>query len=200
MTLHLICKPAKAGNLLLFRYQVQNHGASDVYVMDAMPMTAPDGKTGVNPNAVLVALGEEALAIVGKVLAPMPADRRMAVAAVPLACRIAPGGTLESELKIPLPFAETSPYYADARLRSYEPADITATCFVLGYWEAGAVAAPAAYGSAHFRVAANGGAGLHYVSQRFPTNGLQLLKRTDSFARPAAGWPAIGGAASSRLQ
>lgn len=97
------------------------------------------------------------------------------------------GGNLEGRIEIPLPLAETSPYFADLTLRGYEIIDIKGVQLMIGYWPAESqdlVVRQSEYAPDLLTVV---GADLPgraaRVSRRFPTTGLQLFKRTDAFPR-----------------
>jgi hypothetical protein len=190
MTLALSCQPGKSGNMLVFRYRVQNNFAQAAYVMDAMPGAAPDHAPRANDQGAVVLLGPENTVILGKFIAPLPTDRRIAVPMVPLARRLAPGAGFENCLNIPIPMAETSPYFGDLPLRQYEVVEIAGTSFTIGYWLDGVdglAAEPVDYAAELFHVVTRKRSRFPaVVSQRFPTNGLQLFKRRDAFPRPGA--------------
>jgi hypothetical protein len=140
-----------------------------------------------NDQVPVVILGPDGDAIIGKFAAPLPTDRRIAVPVLPLARHLPAGASLEGQLEMPLPLAETSPYFPDLTLRQYEVVDIKGVVFTIGYWRAGIdnlVAAPAAYAADLFIVVTrNTLQSAMHVSQRFPASGLQLFKRSDQFPR-----------------
>jgi len=135
--------------------------------------------------AVVISNAEDA--VLGKFVAPLPTDRRVAVPVFPLARHLPAGASLEGRLEIPLPLAETSPYFADLTLRKYEIVDIKGVAFTIGYWLAGVdnlVASPVDYAPGLFLVVTrNTLQSAKRVSQRFATTALQLFKRTDQFPR-----------------
>ena len=186
--LRLRCQPSKTGNLLVFQYTLENHGPGEVYPMHALPGVEPaSGAARANEAAAVVIASDAAEAVIGKFAAPLPADRRIAVPVFPLARRLPAGASLEGRLEIALPLAETSPYYPDLTLRQYEIVDITAVVFTIGYWPAGAEGLSAAsidYAPDLFCVETRDTLrSARRVWQRFPTSGLQLFKRTDTFPR-----------------
>ena len=83
--------------------------------------------------------------------------------------------------------AETSPYFPDLTLRQYEIVEIRGVVLTVGYWRSDTpdlVLRPAVYAPGLLTVVASNPAGHSgRVSQRFPTTGLQLFKRTDQFTR-----------------
>lgn len=188
--IQLHCQPARDGNMLLFKYRITNLGTDDAYVMHALADVAADGALFANEDAAVVVLGPDQIAVVGKFLAPLPADRRMARRAVPLARHVAPGESFETCLNIPMPLAETSPYYGELRLRQYEPVELAGTSFRLGVWRggnAGLAARPVAYAEDLFEILSRTEEVTpDYVTQHFPTKGLQILKRAGLFSRPVA--------------
>jgi hypothetical protein len=187
-TLRLECRPSKAGNLLIFPYTLENAGPADVYAMHALPSAdATSHEAQGNDTAGIVIGSDNGDAIIGKFIAPWPTDRRIAMPVVPLARRLPAGAKLEGRIEIPLPLAETSPYFPDLTLRAYEIAEIKGVALTIGYWVAGndgMSADPAEYAPDLFIVETrNTTRSAQRVSQRFPTTGLQLFRRTDAFPR-----------------
>jgi hypothetical protein len=153
-----------------------------------------DGASGLakpNLRSVVVLAGPEEAATVGKFMPPLPTDRRIAVPLIPLARPLAAGGTLQGRIEVPLPLAETSPYFADLSLRQYEVAEIKAVIFTIGYWLAGVdglVALPLEGAPELCTVAArNTLRSARRLSQRFSVRSLQFLTRTDQFPRDMPG-------------
>jgi hypothetical protein len=186
--LRLTCRPAKTGNLVVFPYTLENHGPSEVYAMHALPSADPaSGEARPNATTAVVIAGDGDMAIIGKFAAPLPTDRYVALPVVPLARRLPAGANLDGQVEIPLPLAETSPYFPDLSLRQYEIVEIRGIVFTIGYWLAaadGLSAVPAAYAPNLFEVETrNTLCSAHRVSQHFPTISLQLFKRTDTFPR-----------------
>lgn len=185
------CQPGRAGPRLTFPYVLENHGAADLFVMDAIALPGPDGAAMIaDDQAVVIRLGPGGDVELGKFPTPMPPDRRTAQPVTPLARRMPPGARLECALAVPLPLAETSPYFADLQLRQYEMIDISAVVFTIGYWrvgEDGLAVTPADGLPELWHVATRGKLrGVHVARQRFPVKGLQLFKRLDAFPRPGA--------------
>jgi hypothetical protein len=195
--IRLKCQPGKQGNLLTFSYDVENQGPADAYVMDAIAsIDSASGSVKSNPKFVVVLAGPAEDVIVGRFMAPLPTDRRMAMPVTPLARRLAAGATLKGRIEVPLPLAETSPYFGDLPLRQYEVAEIKGVIFTIGYWLAdvdGMAALPLEDAPELFTVTTrNTQRSARQVSQRFPTRALQLLKRTDQFPRGVPGAPRPG--------
>jgi hypothetical protein len=186
----LHCRPGKAGNYLTFPYRLENRGPGDVYVMDAIPRAEPGtDTTTADDQAAVVVLRGDAEAVIGKYLALLPSDRRIIAPVAPLTRLLRTGEAWESELRIPVPLAETSPYAPDLRLRDYEVIELQAVVFAIAYWVAGTAgvfAMPSEHDADRMAIVArnlNGASKLAW--QRFPTHGLQLFKRTDAFPRSA---------------
>lgn len=187
-SLRLSCRPAKAGNLLVFPYTLENQGPEPVYVIDALPATDPASREAkANELAAIVIADAGGDAVVGKFLAPLPIDRRIAVPVAPLVRRLAAGANIEGRIEIPVPLAETSPYFPDLTLRAYEVVDIKGVQLTIGYWPElpqDIVVRQSPYGVQFLSIV---GAELpryaRRVTQRFPTTGLQLFRRTDLFPR-----------------
>jgi hypothetical protein len=186
--LQLDCRPSKAGNVLIFPYTLQNQGSVDVYAMHALPGTDLQSRQArANETAAIVIADNGGDAIIGKFAAPLPTDRRVAVPVLPLACHLPAGASLQGRIEIPLPLAETSPYFPDLPLRRYEVVDIKGVVLTIGYWPVGVdylAARPAEYAPDLFIVVTGDTLkSAMRVTQRFPTTGLQLFKRTDAFPR-----------------
>ena len=173
---------------MLFPYTLENRGNVDIYAMHALPVKDPaSGGMRANEQAVVVILGDDGDVVLGKYAPPLPTDRRIAYPVLPLARYLPAGARLEGRIEIPIPLAETSPYFPDLTLRKYQVVDIKAVVFTIGYWLAGAdglVASPADYARELFLVATRDTwLSARRVLQRFPTTRLQIFKRTDAFAR-----------------
>ncbi len=184
----LTCRPGKTGNVLHFAYTLENRDTVDIYAMHAQPSIDPaSGAAQANEQALVVMVDDQAVVTLGKFAAPLPTDRRVAVPVLPLARRLEPGASLEARLEIPLPLVESSPYFADLTLRQHEVIDIKSVAFTIGYWLAGVdglAAVPADYAPDLFVVATrNTLRSAQRVSQRFPSTGLQIFRRTDAFPR-----------------
>ncbi len=117
----LSCRPDRAGNKLIFPYTLTNHGAADIYVMDAIYAADPTtGRQALDRQAPVIWLGGDGFAHVLKGIAPLPPDRLVNVRVIPLAAKLAPNATLTRSLEVQLPLAETDPYHpgpAAARVR-----------------------------------------------------------------------------------
>ena len=185
--LRLACQPTKTGGALVFPYTLENRGGTDIYAMHALPGIDPkSGEMRANDQAVVVILGDDGDVVLGKFAPPLPTDRRMAVPVLPLVRHLPAGGRLEGRIEIPMPLAETSPYFPDLTLRRYQVVDIRGVVFTIAYWLAGVaglIARPADYAPELSIIVARN---THRVSQRFPTTGLQIFKRTDGFPRALA--------------
>jgi hypothetical protein len=181
--LRLTCQPSKAGNMLVFPYRLVNEGPGDVYAMHALPAAGAPA----NETAAVIIAGDTGDAIVGKFAAPLSTDRRIAVPVQPLARHLLAGGTLEGRIEVPLPLAETSPYFPDLTLRQYEMVDIKSIVVTIGYWPAdiaGLVARPFADDAELFNVlTADPVKSARLATRRFPTQGLQIFRRNDGFPR-----------------
>ncbi len=181
--LRLACQPSRAGNALVFPYRLANDGPGDIYAMQALAT----GGAPASESAAVVIAGDDGDAILGKFTPPLPIDRRIAVPVVALARRLAAGASLEGRVEVPLPLAETSPYFPDLTLRQYEPVDIKAVVFTIAYWladTADLVARPAPGEPDLLRIlTADPARSARLATQRFPTTALQLFRRTDAFPR-----------------
>jgi len=190
--LRLSCQPGRQGKRLVFSYSVTNQGPSDAYIMDALASVDPASRTArpITQWAVVVG-GPENDATIGRMLPPLPTDRRIAVPVIPLARRLARGEILEGCIEIPEPLAEASPYFADLPLRQYEIVQISGVVVSICYWGGdcdGLAALPVEYAPGLFTVVTrNTARSARAVAQRFAARGLQLFKRTDQFPRALAG-------------
>jgi hypothetical protein len=112
-TLRLECRPSKTGNLLLFPYTLENQGPGDVYAMHALPSADPASHEAKgNDTAAIVIASDNGDAIIGKFVAPLPKDRRVAVQVFPLARRLPTGAKLEGRIAA-LPDDRTYNYSAE---------------------------------------------------------------------------------------
>ena len=186
--LHLQCQPNKVPGAFVFAYRAENRGAQPLYVMDAMPsIDAETRAVRPNPQAAVTLLMADGVALVGKFIAPLPQDRLLLAPDLPLCARLDPGQAIERELRVPLPFAEASPFFPDLRLREYEVAEVASVAFAIGFFAAdtpGLYAAPAAYAPDYHVLSATVApvvAGLAW--QALPVKKLEILKRTDAFPR-----------------
>lgn len=181
-TLRLTCQPSKVGNVLIFPYTLENQGSAEVYAVHALP-----GATAPNETAAIVIAADGGDAIIGKFAPPLPPDRRVLVPVAPLARRLPPEEKLDGRIEITLPLAETSPYFPDLTLRKYEIIDIKGVIVTIGYWPVETtdlVARPVPNAAELLSILTADPVGsAKLASQRFPTHGLQLFKRTDQFPR-----------------
>lgn len=180
----LVCRPDRAGNRLVFPYTVTNNGTSDLYVMDAVPWG--DRQAGLDRNAVTIWLGNDGFAHILRGIPPLPEDRDVYGHVIPLAAKVPPGETLERVVEVPLPLAESSPYYPDLPLREYQLTDIQGAVLTVEFLRATAEGFRAEPGEdGLFRVAAKDTFGqVERLSSAFPSRQLQILKRPDNFPRP----------------
>lgn len=180
--LRLTCQPSKAGNVLLFPYALDNQGPGEVYAVHALP-----GAAAPNETAAIVIASDGGDAIIGKFAVPLPTDRRIVMPRAPLARRLPAGARLEGRIEVALPLAETSPYFPDLTLRQYEVVELKGVVVAIGYWLAETtdlVARPAGNAPDLLTILTADPVGsARLASQRFPTTGLQLFRRTDQFPR-----------------
>jgi hypothetical protein len=185
----LECEPTRVGNKLSFPYTTTNRSAADIYVMDAVPVVDPSTKQAVaSRDSVVVYLMGNGRAHVLKGIPPLPTDRSVMVRIIPLAARLSPGAILTRQLEIPLPLAETSPYFPDLPLRQYELVDISGVQFSVEFLRStaeGFSATPVDFAPDLYRVSARDTAGMtERVVCGFPTQRLSIMKRLDTFPRP----------------
>jgi hypothetical protein len=192
--LRLTCRPDRADGHLVFPYTVTNAGPVPLLVMDAWPRRAED-RMVADASAAQVVLREDGAAVVGRFVPDLPPFMRVAARLLPLCAVLRPTETVQRELRIPLPLAETSPYLPELRLRDYRQATLRGLVFAIGWWplsQPDLVAGPAAIAP-----------GLHMVVpmgplppagtavQRFPTKGLDILCRRDGFPRAISAHPEL---------
>jgi hypothetical protein len=185
----LSCRPDRSGNRLIFPYTVTNHGAAEVYVMDAVPAVDPVSHQAiVDHHAAAVWLGGDGFAHVLRGMPPLPDDKDVLGHVIPFAVRLAPGATLERSLEVPLPLAETSPYYGDLPLRDYELIDIQGVTLIVEFLRGtveGFRAEPASNAPDLFNISSRNLLGqIERVVCAFPSRQLQILKRPGDFPRP----------------
>jgi hypothetical protein len=186
--LRLTCQPNKVADAFTFAYRVENLSAVPLLVMDAMPSVDPASRAArANPQAAPVILRADGVALVGKFIAPLPQDRILLAPDLPLCARIEPGAAIERELRVPLPFAETSPYFPDLRLREYELAEVKGLIFAIGYFPAdtpGLYAAPAAYApDLHVLAPTIAPVVAGLACNQVGVKRLEILRRRDDFPR-----------------
>lgn len=190
--LNLVCRPNRADGQLLFPYEVTNKGPLPLLVMDAWPRMA-QGQRSADPDVAQVLLREDGVAVVGKFIPAVPPGMRIVVPVLPLCAVLRPGETLARELRMPLPFAEQSPYLPELQLRRYRPQELRGLVFAIGWWplsEPGIAAGPASFAPGLQVVAALDRlppAGT--AMQRFPTTRLEILRRSDAFPREVPAHP-----------
>lgn len=181
--LRLSCQPSKAGNKLVFPYRLENEGPGDVYAMHAMPAPA----AAADEAAAVIIGAANGEAIIGKFVPPLPMDRRIAVPLIPLARHLPAGEFVEGRIEVRLPLAETSPYFPDLTLREYELVDIAGVVLTVACWLADpgeVIAKPFAAAAELVTLHPSSPAtSARLATQRFPTRGLQLFRRTDQFPR-----------------
>lgn len=185
----LECQATRVGTHLTFSYQITNGSAADIYVMDALPSVDQSTRKAVaDRHGVVVYLMKDGQAHILKGIAPLPTDRAVTVRIIPLAAKLPAGATLSRELEIPLPLAETSPYFPDLPLRQYELIDIPGVLISVEFLRStvdGFSAASVDFAPDLYRVSARNTVGMsERVSHAFPTQRLSILKRPDAFPRP----------------
>jgi hypothetical protein len=184
----LVCKPGKADGKLIFSYQFTNDSSDVVYVVEAMPeLDKKSKKLKPDKDFLVTICGDDGMAIVARTIPPSPAKRALAGPFLPLVSRLAPGASVQRQIAAPLPWAESSPYFPDLPLRQYEAVAVTSTTFAVGFWRAsipGLVAAQSTYAPEFFQFSCpDPAAALQYAHLRFPTSGLEILRRLDDFPR-----------------
>jgi hypothetical protein len=191
LEISLDCQPGKEGEFLIFPYQLRNLSPVSVYVMEATGRIEDGGALIADRGSAVVMHGPGEDVTIGRIAAPLPVDRRIAVPVVPLARLLAPGAALDGRVQVSVPLAETSPYFADLPLRRYEMTEVSSVVFCVGYWAAGAdgVSVLAAdYAPGLFMLTArNTARSARLVSSRFRTRPMQLFRRTGQFPRPGGG-------------
>lgn len=185
----LACRPDRAGNKLLFPYTVTNHGTGEVYVMDALSGVDPATRQAtIDHHAAVIWLGADDFAHILRGIPPLPEDRDILGHVIPFAARLPPGGSLQRTLEVPLPLAETSPYYPDLPVRQYELTEIQGVVFTVEFLRAtaeGFRAEPAASAPDLYDVWSRDlFRQVERVSCTFPSRQLQILKRPGEFPRP----------------
>jgi len=156
--------------------------------MDAIRARDQAGTAIIDRHASVIWLGIDGFAHVLKGIAVLPPDRDVNTRVIPIAAPLPPGGTMERVLEVPLPLAETSPYYPDLPLREYELIDIQGVTLTVEFMRRaveGFAAEPAPDAPDLFRVSGSNTVGqVERVSCAFPSRQLQILKRSDNFPRP----------------
>jgi hypothetical protein len=185
----LECEPSRVGTKLVFSYKVTNHAKADIYVMDALALVDPTGKQAIasRDNAVVYLMGN-GHAHVLKGIAPLPTDRNVIQRIIPLAARVPAGAALTRQITIPLPLAETSPYFPDLPLRHYELVETHGLLFSVEFLRStapGFSAAPVDFAPELYRASAQDTVSMtERVTRSFPSQRLSIMKRPDAFPRP----------------
>ena len=175
--LRLSCRPSKVGDTLSFPYVVDNPSPDDVFVMDAVARA--EGRA-------VVVINSSGDALVGPFVPPMPADRRIVMPVLPLARLLPAGRSLERHLKIPAPYAESSPWLPDPLPGEQVVTDIRSVVLAVGYWPAGTkdVTATKHVDASDLYTITTPHTGGALVSLRFPTNGLRFARRAQTAPKP----------------
>jgi hypothetical protein len=184
----LECEPTRIGTKLVFSYRITNHGNADIYVMDALAAVDASRRAVAHRDSAVVYLMRNGHAHVLKGIAALPTDRSVAVRIIPLAARLPAGAVLARELTIPLPLAETSPYFPDLPLRQYELVETQGLFFSVEFLRGTATgfsATPVDFAPDLYRVSAQNTVGMtERVTRTFPSQRLSIMKRPDEFPRP----------------
>lgn len=185
----LTCAPEKQGESIVFTYSLANGGHGDAFVSDAGMRIDPKARTAsADPDAVAVWLSPDRYATVLKGVAPLPEERDVPGVVMPLMRRLAPGERLERTLKLALPLAEHSAYYAIGNLRDYRLVEIEGLRLavdVLAKVPPGFAPAPVPYAPEHVDIGVRGTLPLlTRLSCRFAARGLHLMVRGGAYPRP----------------
>ena len=184
----LECEPTRVGTKLVFSYKITNHSQADIYVMDAVPAVDASRQAVANRDSAVVYLMPNGHVHVLKGIAAVPTDRSITVRIIPLAARVSVGGTLARKLTIPLPLAETSPYFPDLPLRAYDLTDTQGLFFSVEFLRStapGFSATPVDFAPDLYRVSAQNTVGMaERLTQAFPAQRPSIMKRPDQFPRP----------------
>ena len=184
----LECEPSRIGTKLVFSYRITNHGKTDIYVMDAIPSVDASRRAVANHDSAVVYLTRNGHAHVLKGIAALPTDRSVTMRVIPLATRLPAGAVLARDLTIPLPLAETSPYFPDLPLRQYELVETQGLLFSVEFLRstaAGFAATPVDFAPDLYRASAQNTVGMtERVTRAFPSQRLSIMKRPDQFPRP----------------
>lgn len=107
----LTAQPALSSSELRVRYTIANKSAGDIYVLDARRVRGANGQPAVATDLCSVFKNDEDDGEVLVGIAPLPANKMVAVRIMPVATKLAPGASQTRELRpIPLPLTEQTPY------------------------------------------------------------------------------------------
>lgn len=181
----LECRPTREGGALVFPYTIRNASGVAAWVMEGLPSASGEAGDTSAPSFVALPDGDEV--IIGKLLPPMPTDRKVLFPLAPLAVRLEPGAALESRLAVTLPIVECSAYLPDLPVREHAIAELSGIRLVVAAWPAslpGLAALPSAGRPELHRLAGPPLRALaHLAEARFPVRKLHMLRRLDAFGR-----------------
>ncbi len=106
------CRSELLPGRLALHYSLSSHAGADLYVLDASPLAAAQGRDAVaDASSFFICYREPTAALVLKGIAPLPVDRDIKARIIPLGTKVAPGGGLARSVELALPLQEQSPYY-----------------------------------------------------------------------------------------
>jgi hypothetical protein len=144
-------------NDVRIRYTIKNGSAGDIYVLNGMKSWNPGTREPVvlaDDYSFFLRDRTEAVVLVG--IPPLPKGRLVAVRSIPLATKVASGGSFTQDLRpIPLPLTERSPYMTVEDMERLEATKVQQMSLAVQYLPASAPeieVASVAYDTAHVAV------------------------------------------------
>jgi len=117
----LTCRSELVSDRLRLHYSVSSRAAADLYVLDASPVAAAQGRDAVaDSSSFFVCYREPSAGLILKGIAPLPVDRDIKARIIPLGTKVSPGNTLARSVDLSLPLLEQSPYYPPLEPNAYE--------------------------------------------------------------------------------
>ena len=141
---------------LRIRYTIANKSGGDIYVLDGLKLPGPNGQVIVSTSEYALVKNEAGDAEVLVGIAPLPANKLVAVRTMPVATKLAAGSSQTRELQpVPLPLTERTPYITADELQNAHV--VTVQRLVLGVQflrgsAPGLVATPLPFAPAHYDV------------------------------------------------
>ncbi|HMQ04776.1 MAG TPA: hypothetical protein PKD26_12730 [Pyrinomonadaceae bacterium] len=183
----LECSLNKTEEAIIAKYSIKNGTEADIYVLDAYPSVDENRQPQADLLQFYLSFREPNMALLLKGVPPppaIPAAKRI----MPLGTKVVPGGSVQRELKIPLPLRERSDwYYPPQPPEEYSSSSIQRVTIMIQYLPAnvpGFEAMPVHYAPEFFTLKAEDLLSkIETVKKEFEVEKTQILLRKDRFTR-----------------